>query len=116
MMGLPTSVQASIRSDRSMPPFLPARWSMFSTITIAPSTIIPMAMATPPRDMRLADTPKNLISTKAKRTENGMESATTRLGLAERMKARTTRITRPIPWARAVVMVLTQADTRDFWS
>ena len=78
------------------------RRSTFSTMTMAPSTSMPMAMASPPSDIRLAEIPKYLISTNAKRTEKGTESATTMLGRNPPMKISSTSITRPIPWNRAV--------------
>ena len=59
-MGRPTSTQA--RATTWMRPSSGAAWrrmrSTFSTTTMVPSTIMPMAMAKPPRDMRLAERPK----------------------------------------------------------
>ena len=49
---------------------------MFSTITTEPSTIIPMAMASPPRDIRFADTFQYAIPINARPIEMGTEIST----------------------------------------
>ena len=48
-----------------------------STMTTAPSTIMPMAIAKPPRDIRLADSPVTFINRKATSTATGKEAMTT---------------------------------------
>ena len=85
-------------------------------MTMVPSTIMPMAMARPPRDIRFAEMPRYPMQSVAKSTENGMESATTRLGRKPPMKAMRTMVTSTIPWTRAFVTVATQAATRLFCS
>ena len=58
--GLPTSAAArSTTTLRLSPESLDSpKWAnAFSTTTTEPSTMMPMAMASPPRDMRLAEMP-----------------------------------------------------------
>ena len=49
---------------------------MFSTITTAPSTIMPMPMASPPSDIRFALSPYHFIMMKAKSAASGSTSVT----------------------------------------
>ena len=49
---------------------------MFSTITTAPSTIMPMPMASPPNDIRFALRPYHFIMMKAKSAASGRTSVT----------------------------------------
>ena len=90
--------------------------SIFSTTTTAPSTIMPMAMAIPPSDIRLAEMSKNFMARKVKPTENGIDSATTRLGLNPPINANSTSATRIMPCSSALITVLTAALTRVAWS
>ena len=64
---------------------------------MVPSTIMPMAIARPPRDMRLAEMPNQPMPRVAKSTENGMERATTRLGRTLPMNRTSTSVTRTMP-------------------
>src|ERR1041385_8491894 len=48
---------------------------MFSTITTVASTIMPMLMARPPSDMRLADNPSYHIRMKATSMQKGIAAA-----------------------------------------
>ena len=64
--------------------------SMFSTMTMVPSTIMPMAMARPPNDIRLADMPKRRIPMNATSTEKGIDNATTTLARTPPMKTSST--------------------------
>jgi hypothetical protein len=67
-MGLITSRAASRMTwvrFAALPAWWESRRKPFSTITTAPSTIMPMPMASPASDIRLADRPKCCISRKA---------------------------------------------------
>lgn len=74
-------------------------------MTMAPSTIIPMAMASPPRVIRFAVIPSKLNPSAAKSIENGIEKAATRLGRTPPMKSASTMITRTMPWISASLTV-----------
>ena len=50
--------------------------NIFSIITTAPSTIMPMPIASPPRLIRFADKPVKLIAMNAISTESGSVSTT----------------------------------------
>ena len=118
-IGRPTSAQArdtAWRRPSSSASGRRSTRSTFSTTTRVPSTIMPMAMARPPRDMRLAEMPNQPMPRVAKSTEKGMERATTRLGRALPMKTISTTVTRTMPCTRASVTVATQAATRVFCS
>ena len=52
----------------------------FSTTTTAPSTIMPIPMARPARDMRLAERPASSINTNAMSIVSGIETTTTTAG------------------------------------
>ena len=60
MVGVATSAVAD-STVRTLSPMLwpawPRRWKTFSTTTTVASTIRPMAMASPPSDIRLAEMP-----------------------------------------------------------
>ncbi len=58
---------------------------------------MPMAMARPPRDIRLAGIPTTRVRIKAKNTENGMAMATTRLGRSPPMNTSRTNATSTMP-------------------
>ncbi len=82
----PTSTEASLTSVQrsALPGALPCRDSnasmclcTFSTMTMAASTIAPMAIAMPPSDMMLALTPCQCITTKAARTPIGKATTAT---------------------------------------
>ncbi len=89
---------------------------MFSTITMVPSTISPMAMASPPRLIRFAEIPNQCMPTTANSTENGMAAATTTLGRNPPMNTNRTSTTRTIPWKSASETVSTAFWTRVFCS
>ncbi|MNQ75888.1 hypothetical protein D3C85_906970 [compost metagenome] len=65
----------------------------FSIITMAPSTMAPMAMAMPPRDMMLALIPCRCMTIKATRIAMGNEITTTRDERRWNRKARQTSTT-----------------------
>ena len=88
----------------------------FSAITMAPSTIIPMAMATPPSVIRLAPMPKTFIAMNANPTEKGIENTTTRLGRQPPSSRNTTIATSRPPCHSAVVTVAAAFSTRVPWS
>ena len=73
-----------------MSPLFLRRRKMFSTITIAPSTSMPIPIAMPPRDMRLAEIPNNRIPIMAIRAQRGNERATIKAHL--RFPKKTTRV------------------------
>ncbi len=89
-----------------------SRRSTFSTMTMVPSTSMPMAMARPPRLIKLAVIPSTPIPRVAKSSEKGMARATTALGRRPPMNTRSTRATRPTPCTRASVTVATHRATR----
>ena len=62
-------------------------------MTTAASTMAPMAMAMPPRDMMLAFTPCSRMTMKAISTPNGKETMATRADLMWNRNARQTRAT-----------------------
>ena len=66
---------------------------------------MPMAMATPPRDIRLALMPRIRMEIKANPTENGIDRTTTRLGRQPPRKTNTTNATSSAPCHKAVVTV-----------
>jgi hypothetical protein len=72
---------------------------------------MPIAMASPPSDIRLAEIPNTFIRIKAKKTENGIEAATTILGRRPPMNTRRTRATRATPCTSASMTVLTAFPT-----
>lgn len=66
-------------STREEPECVCARWrNAFSTMTTAPSTIMPMPIARPANDMRLADMPKRCMRMKADSMASGSVAITTR--------------------------------------
>ena len=77
--GRPTSFAAvMIVSVRSANGFCSSRLCAFSTITIAASTMAPMAIAIPPRDMMFEVTFRYAIGMKDSRTATGRIRITTR--------------------------------------
>ena len=91
-----------------------SRRSAFSTMTMVPSTIMPMAMAMPPSDMRLAERPNRCIASVANSTEKGMARATTTLGRKPPMKVSRISTTSTMPCTSACVTVVTDDSTRVF--
>ncbi len=77
----------SVSASRSM-----CLWT-FSIITMAPSTMAPMAMAMPPSDMMLALIPCRCITIKAVKIAIGREMTTTRDERRWNRKARQTSTT-----------------------
>jgi len=77
---------------------------------------MPMAMASPPRDIRFEEIPKSRIMMKAKKIENGIERATTRLARSPPMKISSTPVTSSTPASSASVTVRTHRETRRDWS
>ena len=65
--------------------------SMFSMVTVASSTRIPTASASPPSVIRLIVSPKALSTASEARTERGIEIATTMVLLHEPRKRRIIR-------------------------
>ena len=76
--GLATSRAASvIKSATPCPSRARSRClKMFSTMTTEPSTIMPMAMASPPRLIRFAEMPSCSITASAASTDTGTEIST----------------------------------------
>ena len=90
MTGVATSSVARYTRCRRLTP-LGARLNCvctFSTTTTAASTNMPMAMASPPSDMRLADTPNTRIRINVPSTDSGKISAT--VNAARRLPSNTT--------------------------
>ena len=76
--GVATSSVARYTKCRRLTPsgaWLNCVW-MFSTTTTAASTRMPMATASPPRDMRLAETPSTRMRIKVASTDSGSIKAT----------------------------------------
>ncbi len=91
-MGFPTS-----ETDSTMAVFKALPSSLFlekaSTSTIPASTIVPMAMAIPPRDIMLELTPMWFMSIKVPRREITKKTTTAKLRGRFRRKTAITRIT-----------------------
>src|SRR5690625_5623106 len=85
---------------------------MFSTTTTEPSTTIPMAIAKPPSDMRLAEIPNHFMAINARHTEKGIDRATTRLGRQPPIKASNTIATKAMTCSSALDTVEHAASTR----
>ena len=78
--GGPTSFEAAIticQRFSSVSPFFSMCLCMFSTITMAASTMAPMAMAIPPNDMMLALMPMRSMTINAIRIPTGSEKIIT---------------------------------------
>ena len=89
---------ASQRSESvSEPPFSLTAWARclwpFSTITMAPSTIVPMVIAMPPKDMILAFSPWNRITINAMRIPSGKVMIATKAERTCNRNSTTTRLT-----------------------
>lgn len=97
--GMPTS-RAFLSSATNTP----------STITTAPSMIIPKSMA--PMDRRLADMPMARRQMKAKSSANGMTTATTTVVRQSAMNISTMKVTNRIPSIKLWVTVRTARFTR----
>ncbi|MPN57990.1 hypothetical protein SDC9_205686 [bioreactor metagenome] len=90
-----------------------ASWfSTFSTTTTAASTSMPMAMARPPRLIRLADSPNRRIRMKVASADSGSIRATTRAARRLPRKARSSRTTRTMASSRALETVPMARSTR----
>ncbi len=109
MEGLRTSSTA-FRTVASFLPAAPAsprwRWT-FSTWMMVASMIMPMEMASPPRDMRLAEMPERRIRMKVKRVERGRARMTMNAPRKLRRNRYRMKITRSEPIKRASVTVET---------
>jgi len=91
----------------------PASWlSTFSTTTTAASTSMPMAMARPPRLIRLADSPKARIRMKVASAESGSINATTSAARRLPRKARSRSTTSTMASSSALDTVPTARSTR----
>jgi hypothetical protein len=80
-------------------------------MTMVASTIIPMAMAKPPSDIRFAPMPRIHIEMNAKKIEKGIDNATTMLARNPPMKISSTPATRSTPKTRESMTVLTHLET-----
>ena len=90
-----------------------ASWlSIFSTTTTAASTSMPMAMASPPRLIRLAERPNRRIKMKVASAESGNTSATTSAERRLPRKARSSRMTRTMASSSALATVPMARSTR----
>ena len=89
---------------------------MCSIITTEPSTIMPMAMASPPRDMRLADTPQWAMAMRARPMDMGTEMSTRKVArrLSRNSMSTTTMSTKAS--SRALATVCTAWSTSSAWS
>ena len=85
---------------------------MFSTITTAPSAIMPMPMASPPSDMRFALKPYQRIMMKAKSAASGRTSVTMIALRRSASKTMSMMKTKIAPSASALVTVLIAVLTR----
>ena len=85
--------------------------SMFSTTTTEASTSMPKAMASPPKLMRLAVSPKNFISTKVLIKANGSDTATTTAARMPPKKTYSTTQTNTAASTKASMTVLAARDT-----
>ncbi len=90
--------------------------SIFSTSTILASTIIPIAIASPPKDIKFTERPRKCIPINATIIEKGIERATTILGRTEPINIININATRIIPCIKASVTVLTADSTNVFCS
>ena len=117
MLGFRTSMTALNTSwmvDRPFPASLRCRWT-FSTWMMVASMIMPMQMASPPSEMRLAVRPALFMTVKVSRAESGRARMTTnapRTLLRKRKRMMTTRMdpTRSAPVT--VSMLLTMMSER----
>jgi hypothetical protein len=110
----PTSVAASpITSQcRSRLRFGPARsrclWA-FSIITIAASTMVPIAIAIPPKDMMLALMPCPFMMINAINTPKGSETMATKAERRWNRKTRHTKATTMNSWSSLLLRLSTAA-------
>ena len=114
-IGRPTSVAAcTMSSDLLRFPGGSSDWrrKIFSTMTMEASPSMPMAMAIPPRDMRLAERPISPMKITATRAHTGRASATMK-ALRRLPRKRTSTIsTRNAPCNRALLTVPVALSTR----
>ena len=89
---------------------------MFSTTTTAASTKIPIAMANPPKVIKLADTPVKRIMIKVNSTANGKIMATVNAALRLPSMIINTNNTKITASASAFSTVKTAADTNSLRS
>ena len=80
------------------------RWT-FSTWMMVASMIIPIEMASPPSDMRLAESPARRIMMNVKRVERGRARMTMNAPRKLRRKRYRTKMTKSEPMMRASVTV-----------
>ena len=85
---------------------------MFSITTMVASTIMPIPMARPPRDMRLALMPNCSIRMNVRRIENGSDSATITEDRRLPRNTASTITTSMRPCQSAVVTVLVARATK----
>ena len=86
--------------------------STFSTTTTAASTSMPIAMARPPSDIRLAVSPYQRISTKVPKADSGRITATTSAARSWPRKINSSNSTKAIASSSALLTVLTARSTK----
>ena len=109
--GVATSLVARYNWCRRGVPGCAGRASMFSTTTTAASTSMPMAIARPPSDIRLADSPHWCMSTKVASADSGRIKATTRAARRLPKSSSNSTSTRAMASARALLTVPTARST-----
>jgi len=95
----------------SPPPARESCVTMFSTTTTAASTSMPMAIASPPKDIRFADRPNQRMSTKVASAAKGRISATVSAARRSPRNSTSISITSTTACASAVLTVVTARST-----
>ena len=85
---------------------------MFSTTTTAASTNMPMAIANPPRLIRLADMPNAFIMIKVNSAANGRDKATVKAARQSPRNSISRMMTRTTASSNAFVTVCTARSTK----
>ena len=115
-VGVATSVVACtmVRScaARSPGPSWPRRWNTFSTTTTVASTISPMAMASPPSDIRLAEMPQRFMTMKVASGVMTSVATTIRLDRTSPRNRNSTSTTSTTPSTSTRPTVHSAASTR----
>ena len=84
---------------------------MLSSTTMVLSTVMPIAKATPAREMTLSVRPASSRPTKAAMVQMGIAMTPVRVCRFERRKANITSVARPAPRARLVQTLATESST-----
>jgi len=84
---------------------------MLSSTTMELSKVMPMAKATPAREMTLIDRPAIISPMKAAMVQIGMPTTPTTVARAERRKANITRVASAAPRPRLIQTLRTEAST-----